>query len=529
MQNLISIVATEPKAINAPKNGKDADPSKTKDSSKDFVAILFDQIKNNIKLDVSAEIKTSEKSDKVIDAMLKNDKKKPSSDLLLNEVLNIISLIKSPNENIKFPKFSDKLEKILNNKSILNEFLSAKNIGDIKKISKKYDLGLENIKFTKEKIQTLQKDFPKLDVKKFFEVKTEQEPVLNAKDIPKIAQNNKTIIIKNIIKNLPADKEDSSKNILQTLLKTIDKKTEQVIVQTNEQDKKNKVNQFIKKDVKTETVGTNKNIDIKTTLAEDKVIPTIKKDIKTETVGTNKNIDIKTTLAEDKVIPTIKIKKTKEDKVSEKKSLTRTDSLKLNHSADDVVLKDFKMKKNEKTINLNNIQNLSTKTSLDDDSKKDKEVKHEPTINKNEFKTQTKIETLKTVKPLHVRESLSQFSTDLKEKVESYKPPLMKLQMALNPKDLGEVKVTLLTRGNNLHVNITSNTNTMSLFTQNQAEFKNSLVNMGFTNLEMNFSDQGKNNQQNQNSKQSKNQSFDETQNQENYESTVELIVPQYV
>ncbi|WXG61190.1 hypothetical protein VB002_07240 [Campylobacter concisus] len=30
----------------------------------------------------------------------------------------------------------------------------------------------------------------------------------------------------------------------------------------------------------------------------------------------------------------------------------------------------------------------------------------------------------------------------------------------------------------------------MNLFLQNQAEFKNSLVNMGFTELEMNFSDQ---------------------------------------
>ena len=98
------------------------------------------------------------------------------------------------------------------------------------------------------------------------------------------------------------------------------------------------------------------------------------------------------------------------------------------------------------------------------------------------------------------KESLGQFATDLKEKVEAYKPPIMKVELSLFPKSLGEVDVTLLTRGNNLHVNITSTTSTMTLFTQNQAEFKNALVNMGFTNLEMNFSDQrGKEQQQNNN------------------------------
>jgi len=105
----------------------------------------------------------------------------------------------------------------------------------------------------------------------------------------------------------------------------------------------------------------------------------------------------------------------------------------------------------------------------------------------------------------------------------------MKVKMALNPKNLGEVEITLLHRGNNLHVNIVSNTNTMSLFTQNQAEFKNSLVNMGFTNLEMNFSDQGKNSNHNQQNRKNNNNSFEEFNNQENYESTVELIVPRYI
>lgn len=96
------------------------------------------------------------------------------------------------------------------------------------------------------------------------------------------------------------------------------------------------------------------------------------------------------------------------------------------------------------------------------------------------------------------KETLQYFSQDLKEAVEQYKAPITKLSITLNPHNLGEVEVTLVQRGNNLHINFNSNTNAMNLFIQNQAEFKNSLVNMGFTGLEMNFSDQGKR-EQNQN------------------------------
>ncbi len=96
------------------------------------------------------------------------------------------------------------------------------------------------------------------------------------------------------------------------------------------------------------------------------------------------------------------------------------------------------------------------------------------------------------------KETLQHFSQDLKAAMEQYKAPITKLSITLNPRNLGEVEVTLVQRGNNLHINFNSNTNAMNLFIQNQAEFKNSLVNMGFTGLEMNFSDQGKR-EQNQN------------------------------
>jgi hypothetical protein len=535
MQNLISIIASNPKVINVSKDTKDGESSQPKKGSKDFVAILFDQIKNSVKLSTGKGVKTSQKTDDAIDILLKDDKKKSSSELLLNEVLSIISLIKGDDKNIQFPKFSDKLDKVLNNKTILNEFLNVKNIQDITKLSKKYDLGLENIKFTKEKIETLQKDFPKLDLKKFFEVKTDKSEI-QSKIVEQPVKSKKTTIIEQMIKNLPNDKESSpktSKNILQTLLKTIDKDTKKVIIKTNEEDKKNKVDQFVKKSVDVKSVDV-KSVD-KNPLESIKI--SSKEPIHTAAIAKHSKVDTSKT-NDKKLVPEISVidekidtKKTKEDtKAKVSNSKIKKDVFEIKQNVQNHISKDLNIQKKSTDTKSNTIQSFLANADQTDNSKKNTtEVKYDPAIHKDHMQTQTKLELPKTDKLSHPKESLNQFSTDLKEKIESYKPPLMKLQMALNPKNLGEVEVTLISRGNNLHVNITSNTNTMSLFTQNQAEFKNSLVNMGFTNLEMNFSDQGKGNQQNQNGKQNKNRSFENLQEQQNHENTVELIVPQYV
>ena len=99
---------------------------------------------------------------------------------------------------------------------------------------------------------------------------------------------------------------------------------------------------------------------------------------------------------------------------------------------------------------------------------------------------------------LNLKETFRNFAQDFKEQMQAYKPPITRFNITLNPSNLGEVEVTLVQRGQNLHINFNTNTSTMNLFIQNQAEFKNSLVNMGFTGLEMNFSDQSKKDRQQQ-------------------------------
>ena len=99
---------------------------------------------------------------------------------------------------------------------------------------------------------------------------------------------------------------------------------------------------------------------------------------------------------------------------------------------------------------------------------------------------------------LNLKETFRNFAQDFKEQMQTYKPPITRFNITLNPSNLGEVEVTLVQRGQNLHISFNTNTSTMNLFIQNQAEFKNSLVNMGFTGLEMNFSDQSKKDRQQQ-------------------------------
>lgn len=125
--------------------------------------------------------------------------------------------------------------------------------------------------------------------------------------------------------------------------------------------------------------------------------------------------------------------------------------------------------------------------SSDDNSELNAALKDLSQVSRSELKSD-----------LNLKETFRNFAQDFKEQMQTYKPPITRFNITLNPSNLGEVEVTLVQRGQNLHISFNTNTSTMNLFIQNQAEFKNSLVNMGFTGLEMNFSDQSKKDRQQQ-------------------------------
>lgn len=125
--------------------------------------------------------------------------------------------------------------------------------------------------------------------------------------------------------------------------------------------------------------------------------------------------------------------------------------------------------------------------SSDDNSELNAALKDLSQVSRSELKSD-----------LNLKETFRNFAQDFKEQMQTYKPPITRFNITLNPSNLGEMEVTLVQRGQNLHISFNTNTSTMNLFIQNQAEFKNSLVNMGFTGLEMNFSDQSKKDRQQQ-------------------------------
>jgi len=565
------------------------DKTDNKNLSKDFLSILFEQIKTTAKKSTTQETLLHDTTTmKATNSNISLEKlSKSSSELLLSEILNIFSLLKKNNTKMTFPKFTDTMQSLLKKSNITDtnalfkELKSIKNVSGLIAISKKYKLGLENIIITSQKIETLQKDFPKLDLKQFFgltEKSNQNHPAMaqnnESKTSPKIlieptvkvsnhtadhpvqktknsllAQNlqksSSQIHVQTMQQESPKDTQEAPKNILQTLLSHREEKSQKVIVQNRQIEP----SLTIKEKTPSKTLAKNHDTKIAS------------KDLKktTPVMGESKEVTSKTPITtlnlkdHERHITSQDLKKQDQtfEQTKEMVAKASVHDLKIKQESTkatplaqstvvDTVAKQHIHKNTQATINTNIINALQQRaiSSTQEDSSAIT-LDHKIKISTSEKLDHVKIdiknhipqEMSKTDKTIQLKESFNQFSSNLKDKMEHYKPPIMKLQLSLNPKNLGSVDVTLLHRGNNLHVNITSNANTMSLFTQNQAEFKNSLVNMGFTNLEMNFSDQnqGQHNQRNQGNKQNSNHNFEDASNQTSYDSAMELIVPQYI
>jgi flagellar hook-length control protein FliK len=140
------------------------------------------------------------------------------------------------------------------------------------------------------------------------------------------------------------------------------------------------------------------------------------------------------------------------------------------------------------------------------------------------------------VKAKEAQQSMRLFAGDLKEAVQEYKPPFTRLSMKLNPEKLGEVEVTLVQRGNNVHVNIQSNNaNSIAFLAHNATELKAQLAHQGITNATMNFMSGGENPQHNGQQQHEQRQdafrsyqSFEEFELNEEELSALEIIIPHY-
>lgn len=129
------------------------------------------------------------------------------------------------------------------------------------------------------------------------------------------------------------------------------------------------------------------------------------------------------------------------------------------------------------------------------------------------------------------KQTLRHFASDIKEAVQNYKPPFTRLKIQLNPVKLGDVDVTMIQRGNNLHINISSNTTAITTLSQNATELRTQLSQNGMGNTTMNFSNNANSEQQQQQQRQHLADLYEEYSNTEEFElmDSLELIIPRYV
>ena len=134
-------------------------------------------------------------------------------------------------------------------------------------------------------------------------------------------------------------------------------------------------------------------------------------------------------------------------------------------------------------------------------------------------------------KPMLSRATLASFAQQIKESIKNYKPPLTKLSLDLNPKNLGKIELTIAKKGKDLQINITSNPQAITLFAQNQADLKHNLQNVGFNQVDFNFSQNSSSQNQSRQQKRNKNslQQYQEVNNitQPQYDA-LEITLPKY-
>ncbi|HEF9756411.1 TPA: flagellar hook-length control protein FliK [Campylobacter coli] len=444
------------------------------------------------------------------------------------QILSLLDKLKADTADIKLANLSTQLSQLVKTEANFNALKSASNLSELLNIAKDLGLNVKNIKV--DRLLDLKATFPNLDKANFFKGAVDNvfKEIINnklahiSKNLNQNVQNLNHTPHANLSQNSKMTKKDDTSLLSQTL-----KNLDSILSSKESKHEKNdKVKSKIEEDV-TDAKNTLKNIkndEFAKNLTEelnikDKENKDLNKDFNKELnknqgdmQGQNKNLkNNNQNLNLDKNLNKEIVKDT-QNLVSNltQKDFNLNKEPKNNKENKDIKQNFFDQKLNFENLNKTQVvQNKENNANFNNNTNKEtftqEQTKtHSENIDKNSLdelnslvKDLNKV-TQNNARNITPKETLQYFSQDLKEAVDQYKAPITKLSITLNPNNLGEVEVTLIQRGNNLHINFNSNANAMNLFIQNQAEFKNSLVNMGFTGLEMNFSDQGKR-EQNQN------------------------------
>lgn len=469
------------------------------------------------------------------------------------QILSLLDKLKADTADIKLANLSTQLSQLVKTEANFNALKSASNLSELLNIAKDLGLNVKNIKV--DRLLDLKATFPNLDKANFFKGAVDNvfKEIINnklahiSKNLNQNVQNLNHTPHANLSQNSKMTKKDDTSLLSQTL-----KNLDSILSSKESKHEKNdKVKSKIEEDV-TDAKNTLKNIkndEFAKNLTEELNIKDKKnqdnlnkdnnlKDLNKESKDLNKDFNKelnknqeKNNLNQENIQDQNKNLKNNDQNLNLDKNLNKEIVKDTQNLVSNLTQKDFNLNKEPKNNNKENkdikqnffdqklnfenlnktqvVQNKENNANFNNNTNKEtftqEQTKtHSENIDKNSLDELNSLvkdlnkATQNNARNITPKETLQYFSQDLKEAVDQYKAPITKLSINLNPNNLGEVEVTLIQRGNNLHINFNSNTNAMNLFIQNQAEFKNSLVNMGFTGLEMNFSDQGKR-EQNQN------------------------------
>lgn len=444
------------------------------------------------------------------------------------QILSLLDKLKTDTADVKLANLSTQLSSLIKTEANFNALKGASNLSELLDIVKDLGLNVKNIKV--DRLLDLKATFPNLDKADFFKGAVDNV-------FKEIINNKISNVSKNLNHNLQNTTHTTSTHSTQ---KTNSKDSGSLLSQTlknldsilsskeSKHEKKDKVKSKIEEDAADakNTLKNIKNDEFVKNLTEelnikDKESKDLNKDFNKELnknqgdmQGQNKNLkNNNQNLNLDKNLNKEIVKDTQNlvSNLTQKDFNLNKEPKNNNKENKDIKQNFFDQKLNFENLNKTQVvQNKENNANFNNNATNKETFTQEQTKTHSENVDKNSLDELNSlVKDLNKvtqnnarnitpKETLQYFSQDLKEAVDQYKAPITKLSINLNPNNLGEVEVTLIQRGNNLHINFNSNTNAMNLFIQNQAEFKNSLVNMGFTGLEMNFSDQGKR-EQNQN------------------------------
>ena len=135
------------------------------------------------------------------------------------------------------------------------------------------------------------------------------------------------------------------------------------------------------------------------------------------------------------------------------------------------------------------------------------------------------------VKIHEAKQMMKYLSQDIKKAIEEYKPPFSRVKVKLNPQRLGEMDLTVVQRGKNVHINLSSNNAALNVLTNNLHELRTQLNQNGINNATFNFNSDAQNQQQKQKEQDRRHEYEFFANDEENEEQSrsLEIIVPRYI